>query len=246
MIRHAAPVLALLATLTLASAASADTTSTPAPAVAAPPTAERPASEPRDTGLRAPEGVVVSLGSGAQFTGGELALGSGLGAAIATVDVEVGVYVTPHVGILGGIRLGYLGYTTAGPCDGCTASTFQLPLVVQYAFEGRQQGAYLEGGLGLLSAVAARTPGDASPLTLRAAAGADVKLGAGYRIAQTAKDGKRPLLPGALDIKASFDVGRYSTLGLEQSSKSTEVDIVEEKRSMHFTAGLTLAYLVTP
>jgi len=224
------------------------TTAPAAPAApsAAPASAERPASEPHDSGLRAPEGLVVSVGAGAQFTGGEIALATGLGAAVATVDLEIGAYVTPHLGILGGLRLGYLGYTTAGICDACTASTFQLPLVVQYAFEGRQQGAYLEGGLGLLSSVGARTPGSESPLTLTAGSAADLKLGAGWRFAQLAKDGKRPLLPGALDLKASFDVGRYSTIGLQEGSKSTQADIAEEKRTLHFSAGLTLAYAITP
>jgi hypothetical protein len=233
MICRSAQLFTLLTTLLASRVAAAQ-------AAQATPAADRGTAEPREPGLQSPEGFVATLGGGALYTGGELGAKVDLAAVVATLDLGVGAYLTPHLGVLGGVRLGYAGFATAG-CDGCTARTFQLPVVVQYAFDGRQKGAYLEGGLGLLQLVSMKTSdGKAS---LDATAGADVKIGVGYRVLQSSKD--KALLPGAIDLKLGADIGRYSAVELKEGSVGTKADIAEEKRALHYTVGFTLAYVIT-
>ncbi len=270
MIRYAAPVLTVVLSTLVPAVASALPTvhveedsrvvgnptvvSAPAPVQAAPvvPTVTAPApvsadkgtSEPQDPSVRSPEGFVVSIGGGAQYTGGELARGVGLGAVLGTIELGAGAYLTPNLGLLGGVRFGYLGFTTAG-CDGCAATSLQIPVVAQYAFEGRQKGAYLEAGVGFLTSVNAIAKSSKGDAKLGASSAADLKLGFGYRFLHGTKE-KKPVLPGALDLKLGLDVGRYSEVALEAGSKSARDEIPEEGRAIHWGLGLSLAYVVTP
>jgi len=93
--------------------------------------------------------------------GGDV-FGPGLG-----LDLRAGYYVTPHIAIVGGLRL---SSHIVKSCEGCKGAGIQLPVLVQFA-ASRTRGIYGEAGVGLLS-IYAVSKGDttariATPVVLK-------------------------------------------------------------------------------
>ena len=188
------------------------------------------------------------LGTGLSYLGGAAVKDLGLGAALVTFDLKLGGYVTPHLGIMGGLQAG-VGSMWEGCVDTCAnAGHFQIPVVVQYAFKDRSQGAYVEGGLALLSTYVAstdsKTQSDLPPEKLALSSPFDLKLGVGYRIpVSTAKD--KPST-SAFDIRLGADVGQFRTVAYENIAGSVEGDIASDRQATHFNIGLSAGYHISP
>jgi hypothetical protein len=218
----------------------------PASEPAAPPVVkDQPATAAATEPPSAGPGFVLTLSSGLGSLNGKIGEGLGVGAMFLTVDLKLGAYVTSHLGFLAGVQGGY-GFMYEGCAGSCTnAFTYQLPIVAQYAFEDRRRGAYVEGGLALLTTYAASTDTkahpDASPETLAMSAPIDLQLGVGYRIAP--RDSKRN---DSLDLRFGMDVGQFKSV--EYGSVAGEVagDIASERQAMHFALGLTVGYHFVP
>jgi hypothetical protein len=188
------------------------------------------------------------LGTGASYLGGGIAKDIGLGAALMTFDVKLGGYVTPHFGIMAGVQAG-VGAMWEGCSDTCAnAVHYQIPIVAQYAFKDRSQGAYVEGGLGILSTYLAstdsKTQPELPPEALRLSAPVDVKLGVGYRIPVSAARDKAAT--GAFDIRLGADVGQFRKLEYTTVVGSVAGDIASERQATHFTLGFSAGYHFAP
>jgi hypothetical protein len=190
-------------------------------------------------------GFVLVLGSGASFLGGKIAEGIDIAAGLVTFELKVGAYITPHFGIMGGVQGGYgaLFEGCAGTCS--NAYHYQLPLVAQYAFTDRTRGAYLEGGLALLSTYGGSTaPRHQSPETLEGSMPVDLKVGAGYRVPIGRATEKAAM--SALDLRVGVDLGQFKRV--EYGSVVGEVagDIADDRQAMHFALGLSVGWHFTP
>jgi len=210
-----------------------------APATSSSPSADRPRARP---------GFAMAVGTGFNYLGGAVAKDIDLGAALVTVDLKLGGYVTPHVGIMAGLQVG-VGSMWDGCSDTCgSAGHLQFPIVVQYAFKDRSQGAYVEGGLGLLSTYVAstdsRTQSDVPPEKLSLSSPVDVKVGVGYRIPVSAARDKAST--SAVDIRLAADVGQFRKLAYENIAGSVEGDIASDRQATHFIIGLSAGYHFAP
>lgn len=219
------------------------------PAASAPtPKDQAPAVRERGEPPLAGTGFVLSLGTGLSVLGGSIAEDFDVGAMLATFEIQAGVYVTPKFGLLAGVKGGY-GALTSGCAGSCTnAFAYQFPLVAQYAFTDRSRGAYLEGGLALLTTYLASTdtranPG-ASPELLTFSAPADFKLGLGYRVPVGATAKKAAT--SALDLKLGVDFGQFKSLEYRNVRASVAGDIVSARQAGHTTVGLTVGYHFSP
>ena len=100
----------------------------PAPAAEAAPSivvdAPRASADKSATALKkgdppsAGPGFVLVLGSGLGFLGGKAVEGIDVSAGLVTFDLQLGAYVSQHVGIMAGVRGGY-----GALIDGCAGST---------------------------------------------------------------------------------------------------------------------------
>lgn len=205
--------------------------------------APEPPSPPKDTPNAAaaakkasPTGAVFDFGMSGGALGGSLAEGIDLGGFLGGFELRAGGYVSEHVGIIGGLSAG-----TGSLGEGCAAKCnnvfhYALPVVVQYAFEDRTRGAYVETGFKLLPTVKASS-GDGGGESLAMSGLLDVKLGVGYRI---------PVAVGALDLRAGFDFGEFNQIKYESLAGSVEGEIVEERRALHYVASLGVGWHFAP
>lgn len=108
--------------------------------------------------------------------GGDV-FGPGLG-----LDLRAGYYMTPHIGIVGGLRL---SSHIVKSCEGCKGAGIQLPVLVQFA-ASRTRGVYGEAGVGLLS-IYAVSKGDT---TARIATPVVLELDIGRMASVSANAGK--------------------------------------------------------
>ena len=226
-----------------AAAPAAPVTSTPEAAKDAP-VAASTASERRSAG----PGFVMTLGSGGSYVGGAIVKDLAFGAGLVTFDLKLGGYITPHVGILAGVQGGF-GALFEGCSGTCSKAVhYQIPIVAQYAFQDRSQGAYLEGGIGIVSTYRASTDSEKNPHqtpeSLEASSPIDFKLGVGYRIPISAVRDK--VATGAFDLRLGADLGQfkkieYRTVGVELAG-----DVVSERQAMHFALGFSAGYHFAP
>jgi len=205
--------------------------------------AAAPASPTRDEPENELRGFVLDFGTGLLVPWGEYSQGSsassfGLGAAST---VKVGVYVSPHIGLGGGVRFSYK-HPGSSSCnnqekENCGGYTYQFPLMAEYAFGTRKTGPYAVAGLGLLSTY--RAYGFAH--TLKVSSPFDYKLGFGYRWSQHAVAGNRDR-PSRLsfDVYANFDFGQFD----HGESDGHAFEIASP--SMHYMAELGAALRWTP
>jgi hypothetical protein len=220
---------------------------TPAPAAPAPvapaPVAEKdaPNAASTETTSTAPS-LHLSFGSGVGVFGGDMADGYGVGAVMATANVRVGGYVTPHIGLVSGFQIGG-GAFTAG-CDGCKGIAYHLPVVAQYAFTDRSRGAYVEGGLALFSTLSGSGDVNGVSFSQKLSTPIDLKFGIGYRFAPEAKMDKAAA--AGFDLRFNLDVGDYKSMAVAIGDTSAEADIAESRRSTHYVMGLSLGYNFTP
>ena len=226
-------------------AAPAALTVTPAPEAAkdAPATAstasERPSAGP---------GFVMTLGSGGSYVGGAIVEGVALGAGLVTFDLKLGGYITPHVGILAGVQGGF-GALFEGCSGTCSKAVhYQIPIVAQYAFEDRTKGAYLEGGIGIVSTYRASTDSeknpDQAPESLEASAPFDFKLGVGYRIPISAVRDK--VATSAFDLRLGADLGQFKKIDYRTVGVELAGDVVNDRQAMHFALGFSAGYHFAP
>ncbi len=191
-------------------------------------------------------GFVLVLGSGLGFLGGKAAEGIDVSAGLVTFDLQLGAYVSQHVGIMAGVRGGY-GALIDGCAGSCTkAFAYHLPVVVQYALKDRSRGAYFEGGLALFTTYGGSTDtasGD-SPETLKVSAPIDLKLGAGYRIPMNATPEKAATT--AFDLRFGVDLGQFKSLEYGSVAGSVKGDVLSERQAMHFALGLSAGYHFSP
>lgn len=240
--RSQAIAAVIAATVLTTATASAEASESP-PVSPAPPAADQPTGTPPARGpISAGPGFVGSLGMGFVGLGGSLLSDVGVGAALASMDLRLGGYVTPHIGLMAGVQGGYGGLSAgcAGTCS--NALHVQLPVVVQYAFIDRVRGVYVEAGVGILSTLWASTGvDDDGPVeTLKASTPFDYKLGAGYRFALAAPPGK--VATKALDLRLNVDLGQYRSIDYRTAVGEISGDIADGMRAMHVAVGLNLAY----
>lgn len=160
---------------------AASPTTRDSPASAAPSSS----SAARDLSFQLEPGVLLENTSSAHV---ELALGG-----------RVGKYVTPNVGVFGGLR------GSMGADSGFAVLGLQIPVLVEYALRDRKDGFYVTGGVGLLtlrhydSAIFDVSADVISPV--------DGKLGAGMRVPRLF--GRGAGAP-SLDVNVMLDVGYYA------------------------------------
>ena len=222
----------------------------PAPATAAPaaaPAKDAPAAAPASSvPPSAGPGFVMVIGSGASFMGGQIAKDLPIAAGLVSFDLKLGGYITPHFGLMAGVQAGY-----GALFDGCSGTCvnavhYQLPIVAEYAFKDRRRGAYIEGGIGILSTYLAST-GDSSddpPETLEVSSPVDFKLGVGYRLPSAASPGKTAT--SALDLRLGVDLGQFKKLEYGSIAGDVAGDIVSDRQAMHFAIGLSAGYYFAP
>jgi hypothetical protein len=244
--------------LTASSIASADDEG--APAEEAPVVRERvPARRTHRTYETYEEGSGFVLGltpgmlvvpGGKLFDGGSAADMSGFGPGLGG-ELSGAYYFTPNVGLKLGLRYtfdhkGLEGCQGLGSSTGnssCNGSTFQLPVTVQYALQNRKRGLYLEGGIGLLTSYSMGvSQGDATEQLTFHNDFLEGKLGGGYRIPFTQKDG--PSRFGA-DIFAQADFGQFNMMTLSQTGAASQTADVDQK-AFHYMVAIGVALHVTP
>lgn len=218
----------------------------PAPVVAAPEPAVKdvPATAAEETEMPAGTGFVVGMSSGPTVLAGQIAEGLAVGGVLATFNLRLGGYVTPHVGILAGLQGGYgaLLDGCSGLCD--KAFSYQIPVVVQYAFRDRRRGAYVDAGLAFVSTYSASTnkPGAAEKIEMSSPV--DIKLGAGYRFGL--KNTTNKAEAQALDLRFGLDFGKFKKLSYQTTVGSVEGDIVDARQASHYAIGLSVGYQFAP
>jgi len=205
------------------------------------PAASAPALIDRDAG----RGFVLTFGSGPNYVGGAVGEGFTIGSVQMTFELKMGAYITRHFGVMGGVQAGY-GKLASGCTGECSAYAYQLPIVAQYAFQGRRRGAYLEGGLGILSTLGAVASGDSkSSESLQTRSPVDLKLGVGFRFAPTDPNAKKDTTSG-YDIRFAFDLGQYKEFEYSAGGRGVKGDIDESKQRFHYGIGLFFGYHFTP
>lgn len=157
-------------------------------------------------------GFVLQLGSGvlaptSSFARGMRTIGPGI-----TFALGVGVYATPHVGVLVGFRGSY-GHKLAGCSDGCRAGySLQLPVMVQLAHKDRARGLYGEVGFGLATTYG----GSGDGYTYSLSSPVELKFGVGYRLsgANHTRNSR------TLDLNVGMDVGEVQRIKVTTDSAS--------------------------
>ena len=141
-------------------------------------------------------------------------------------DLRGGYYVSPHVGIVAGMRLSVAHHISG--CDGCKGSGFQLPVVVQLA-ASRTRGIYGEAGVGLLSFY------EAEKGNMKATVSTPVvlKAGGGYRIGSSGSSQFERSL--SADIRLGVDVGRMTSTALEVGNSKSSASI--DDPTIHVVVG---------
>lgn len=131
----------------------------------------------------------------------------------------------------------------AGDCS--KAYHVAIPVLVQYAFDDRARGAYVEGGLNFLPTYGASTDTEKhpeqSPESLRVSGFADVKLGFGYRLPL---DGFRKGY--VFELHAGLDVGKFDSVAYTNVRGSVEGDIADAERALHYVASLSVGWHFAP
>jgi hypothetical protein len=211
------------------------------------PHAEQPAIAVAETSAGA--GFVLSVAAGMTVLGGGIAQTWNVGAILSNVELKLGGYLSPHVGIMAGIQGAY-GTATAGCVNRCgSAVAFQFPIVSQYAFQDRTRGVFLEAGIAVLPTYLASS-GDSqdyprkAPETLTVSAPFDVKLGLGYRIAGAAEAGKAA--NASLEIRFGVDIGEFKSVQYATGSQRLDLEIDSEKRTLHGAVFIGLGYQYAP
>jgi hypothetical protein len=175
---------------------------------------------------------------GVRFSGegliGEAATNYLVGAAFTTIVGSAGYYFTDHFGAFAGLKFGFGAAFECG-ADCTTASTWQVPLTVQYAFDDRTRGAYLEGGLGLFSGVHMNVKG-ANDAHIEFTTPVEGKFGAGYR--WKSRQGK---VTQATSLHMGVDLGQYSALSINAGGREIlGGDIASDRKALHvaFSVGV--------
>ncbi|MDB4935397.1 MAG: hypothetical protein JWP87_2369 [Labilithrix sp.] len=206
----------------------------PPVALAAPPAHETIAPKTPAPSVAAgvkPSGFVLQFGSGL------LAPATGFAAHTSTVapglsfEARLGLYVSPHVGILGGFRGSY-GHSN-GMCssaDSCKGYSMQAPVLLQFAHKDRAHGLYGEIGVGL----ATKFGGFGDGYSFALSSPAELKLGMGYRIAGSGD----VALPATLDMAMGLDVGEMTQVEAQVGTTKLKADIAE--RTTHVIVALSL------
>ncbi len=158
-------------------------------------------------------------------------------------ELRGGWYFTRHIGVVVGANF---ALHKGGGCegdrkDGCIGLSLQAPVLVQYSFGTRKEGLYVEAGLGLFAYYKAMTP--AGDLSFSNNVG-EMKLGLGYRISETMITGSHKPSRQGLDIYATADGGKFSSLRL--SGRGPEVSGDIQKTAFHATFGFGFAWHFTP
>ncbi len=226
---------AVLSITTLAAAASAEVKKPDA----APAAAEKPAAAAE---APSPTGVVVEWAFAAKFLGGKIAQGVDAGAMELGASLRLGAFVTRHVGLFAGVEGAY-GYWVADCKDSdghdstaCSSFSLELPVVAEYAFEGRRRGGYVEGGAALFHYRGAVAHPDAQTTqSITMMSPVDLRLAAGWRI-PVGVDAKNPESFRPFDLKLTFDVGEFKSL----SVNGQDVDIPSELQAVHYVVALAV------
>lgn len=219
----------LTAATSAAGSASAEEPPTPAASASSPaPSAEAPRADKTD-GSR-DVGFAASVAADLLLPGGEVVDGVDAWGSAAAVDLRVGYYASPRVGILGGLRYGR-GHAVEG-CDvsACGGYSLQIPVVAEFALTRRTNGAYLQAGFGFFSRYATEAPGAKATATSLA----DVKLAVGYRLPVVLDKEKGTGF--LLDLHGGVDVGRFSHLSVEADGQTVAGPIPDGALAVHHTA----------
>jgi hypothetical protein len=216
---------------------------------AAPAAKDRPATSASATDRpSAGAGFFLVGGTGLSVLGGSIGEGVGVGAALMTVELKLGGYITQHFGVLGGVKGGY-GALTAGCAGTCSnAVSYQFPVLAQYAFQDRTRGFYVEGGLALVTTYAGSTDSkkdpNQGPEVITMSAPVDLELGVGYRIPSAAKPEKAAT--GGLDLHVTLDIGQFKSLEYKARGVDVSGDIARDQQALHVAVGLGVGYVFAP
>jgi len=184
---------------------------------------EKPEAEDDDEPNAGP-GFVGNLNLGGEALVGELVSDASLGAGFTTLNPSAGYYVTQHFGLFGGIKLGFgAAWDCSAECT--TATTFQIPVTMQYALSDRTRGAYFDGGLGILSTVTLNMKSDRS---VSAMSPIDAKFGAGYRWKS-----RQGAITQSMDLHLGFDIGQYSSLTATVRDSEVSADVPSNAKAVH-------------
>jgi hypothetical protein len=161
-----------------------------------------------------PSGFVVQIGGGVlaptqSFVSGMRTIGPG-----ASTELRLGYYVSPHFGILLGVRGSY-GHALAGAGDSSTGYSVQVPVLFQIAATDRTRGVYFDFGVGLGTTYGG-TAGDGVSYTLTSRV--EGKFGIGYRIGGASSGAPRS--PFSVDLNLGMDVGAINGVKVETSERS--------------------------
>lgn len=199
----------------------------------------KPADKPAEAPAPAsPTGALFDLGAGAMYTGGQIAKDAKLGALEVVFAFRGGYYFTQHVGLVGGVELGFGNLTTGcedahgKESDKCGAFSAKLPVVVQYAFENKHRGVYVEGGVSALH-VHGLTATDQLAMFFSPA---DLSLGLGMRVPY-AVDPKAKA--GTLELRFRGEAGMFTMGSFRDGDASVSGDVTE--KSLHYGLTLSLA-----
>lgn len=156
-----------------------------------------------------PTGFVLDFGIGGlfpatAFVSGARPLGPGV-----SFDGRLGYYMTPHIGLVVGLR-GSDGHRVPG-CggDSCDGYSVQAPVILQFAGTDRARGVYSEVGVGLGTTYGAGG-------VYKLSSPAELKLGLGYRFAGAG--GARRTI--ALDLNLGADIGSITSAEVHTGSGS--------------------------
>lgn len=231
----------------------------PTPAVSASPATALPAPEaapatPITSNVAAPieadkptttqfrqTGFVMSFGTGISYLGGDIVKNLALSGALATFSFKLGVFVSPHVGIMSGIEGAY-GSLFDGCANDCKAYAFRVPLYVEYA-QSRRRGVHLDAGVKLVNAFGAFTDTENKPNapieTFTMSSPIDYSLGLGYRFAPSVQE---RVSGASFDVRLGVDFGQFAKVDYDGGGRSVGGTINDSSRAMHYTAGLELNY----
>ena len=217
-------------TVGAARAASDAPAATPA-ATASTPSPDRAQHDPK--AAPAPTGFELSLGTSARFLQGATARGAsdfnalGIGVAVAGH-----YYVSRHVGLAGGIDIGVgsvMKGCNATDDDSCDEAGLSVPLVVEYAVEGRTHGPYVTAGVSLANVEWLHS--DAQ--SYRLFSPIDGTLGAGYRFDEALFANGRT----GFDLGFRATAGRYTSV----SDGTTTASLDSSQRAFHVAVTTTMA-----
>ena len=160
-----------------------------------------------------PSGFVVQLGGGVlaptqSFVAGMRTIGPG-----ASTELRLGYYVSPHFGILLGVRGSY-GHALAGAGDSSNGYSVQVPVLFQIAATDRTRGVYFDFGVGLGTTYGG-TAGEGLSYTLTSRV--EGKFGIGYRIGGMSSGARSPF---SVDLNLGMDVGAINSVKVDTSEGS--------------------------